>query len=55
MYCQNNFSVGDNIRPFIESADDVIIFRCIAVLCLCFNKNDKKWAFFVADNIKITY
>ena len=30
------------------------MFRCIAVLCLCVNKYDKN-AFFVGDNIKITY
>ena len=33
MYCQNGFFfVGDNIRPVIESADDVIMFRCIVGL-----------------------
>ena len=34
-----------NIRPVNESADDIIMFRCISVLCLCVNKNDKKGIF----------
>ena len=46
MYCQNSsFFVGDNIRPVIESADNVTMFRCIAVLCHCVNKNDRKYLF----------
>ena len=41
-FAKTVFFVGDNMKPVIESADDVIMFRCIAVLCLCVNKNDKK-------------
>ena len=41
-YIAETFSfVEDNIKQVIKSADDVIMFRCIAILCLCANKNDR--------------
>ena len=47
----------ENAQHVIESADDVIkiMLRCIAVLCLCVNKNDKKVFFYwrqYKNNIK---
>ena len=32
------------LRPVNDSANDVIMFRCIAVLCFCTNENEKKIA-----------
>ena len=34
--------VGDNIRPVNESAGDIIMFRCITVLCFCVSKHEKQ-------------
>ena len=33
------------LRPVNDSANDDIMLRCIAVLCFCVNKNEKKNSF----------